>query len=50
MAETPQKRPTSAISEEAMRSLERITDPFYTVDSEWRSIGRPSSDHSAFGT
>jgi len=31
MAETPS--PSLSITEAALRSLEQITDPFYTVDS-----------------
>jgi PAS domain S-box-containing protein len=48
MAETPQKRPTPAISEAAMRSLERITDPFYTVDSAWRILYANPPAEAAF--
>jgi PAS domain S-box-containing protein len=43
MADTP------SITEAALRSLEQITDPFYTVDREWRILYANPPAEVAFG-
>ena len=47
MAETPS--PSLSITEAALRSLEQITDPFYTVDSAWRILYANPPAEAAFG-
>ena len=49
MAETSSKHSLPAISDAALRSLEQITDPFYTVDGEWRILYANPPAQAAFG-